>query len=58
MTALEIGDVVYWKDPDEGICSGYGRVTAVVGDKDLEVVFYRLKMNDGGETEALRSELS
>tara|TARA_B100000959_G_scaffold276043_1_gene330222 strand:+ start:1059 stop:1256 length:198 start_codon:yes stop_codon:yes gene_type:complete len=57
LPSLEIGDEVYWKDPDEGVCSGYGTVTAIVGEKDLGAAVYRLRMNDGGEIEAFEHEL-
>jgi len=48
----EIGDEVYWNDPDEGICSGYGEVTEVNGE------IYSIKKHDGGEVEAFKDELN
>ena len=47
-----IGDEVFWNDPDEGICSGYGKVTEVNGE------IYSIKKDDGGELEALEHELT
>jgi len=46
-----IGDEVFWNDPDEGICSGYGKVTEVNGE------IYSIKKDDGGELEAFENEL-
>ena len=48
----KIGSRVYWDDPDDGICSGSGVVSGIDG----EVV--SLVMDDGGEVEAYRSELT
>ena len=52
---LEIGDEVYWNDPnreeDEG-CSGYGTILKIKGD------IYCLKMEDGGEVDAIKDELT
>jgi hypothetical protein len=45
------GDKVYWNDPDEGACSGLGTISSISGE------IYKLKMDDGGEVEALRHEL-
>ena len=47
-----IGDEVFWNDPDEGTCSGYGKVTEVNGE------IYSIKKNDGGELEAFEHELT
>ena len=48
----KVGTRVWWDDPDDGICSGAGVVTDVSGD------VVSLLMDDGGEVEALRSEVS
>ncbi len=49
---VKVGSRVYWDDPDDGICSGAGVVSGIDG----EVV--SLVMDDGGEVEAYRSELT
>lgn len=49
---LKVGTRVWWDDPDDGICSGAGVVTEVSGD------VVSLQMDDGGEVEALRREVS
>ena len=49
---LRVGDEVYWTDPDEGTCSGYGKIVKINGE------VFTLRMNSGGETEAFRHELS
>ena len=54
---FEIGDEVYWKDPDEGICSGYGTVIDKHGRRGKHRV-YVLKMKNGGELECFQHELS
>jgi hypothetical protein len=51
VTKFNIGDEVYWEDPDEGICSGYGTIIQVNGD------IYSIKKHDGGELEAFVHEL-
>ena len=52
---LEIGDEVYWNDPnreeDEG-CSGYAFITGINGE------IYSIKKHDGGEVEAFKDELT
>jgi|TARA_R110000765_G_scaffold332441_1_gene423138 hypothetical protein len=48
----EINDEVYWTDPDENICNGYGIVMKVKGE------VYCLKMDNGEEVEAFKRELS
>ena len=55
--AYEIGDEVYWTDPDEGIGSGWGKVADRHGRKGKHQI-YILKMRDGGEVECFRHELS
>lgn len=49
---IRVGDEVYWNDPDEGICSGYYKVSEVLGD------VFRLTNDSGAELEAFRHELS
>jgi|TARA_R100000458_G_C8089238_1_gene120673 hypothetical protein len=49
---LEIGFEVYWNDPDEHVCSGYGTIVKIKGD------IYCLKMDNGEEVEAFKYELS
>jgi hypothetical protein len=44
-------DRVYWNDPDDGACSGLGTISSISGE------IYKLKMDNGGEVEALRHEL-
>ena len=53
----EIGDEVYWNDPDENIGDGYGVVMKIKGitnfDKDdCCDTIYCLKMDNGEELEA------
>ena len=49
---LEVGFEVYWNDPDEHVCSGYGTIVKIKGD------IYCLKMDNGEEVEAFKYELS
>ena len=51
-TVLEIGDRVWWNDPDEGSCSDWARVTEIRED------MVRLESERGSEIEALAEELS
>ena len=58
---FKVGQRVYWNDPDGGICSGFGTITAIRGDGDpdgLEDQIFTLRMVGGSETEAVMSELS
>ena len=32
-----VGDIVYWNDPDRGLCSGYYKITSIV-DRDIVVL--------------------
>jgi hypothetical protein len=55
---FEVGQRVYWNDPDDGLCSRYGTITAVYGMRgdgapDLDPV-----VTLDNETDALMSELS
>ena len=54
---LNVGDEVYWTDPDEGLCSGHKTITEIVPSFDGSVgdrsVFV---LNDG--TEVFGRELS
>lgn len=59
----KINDEVYWTDPDENICNGYGVVMKIKGitnfDKDdCCDTIYCLKMDNGEELEAFEHELS
>ncbi len=67
----EIGDEVYWTDPDEGTCSAYGVVTGSLKSRftwgpnhprlpsDTRDDIYSISLNDGGgEVEAFEHELS
>ena len=65
-TTFEIGDEVFWRDPDDmrlgdldsqGICSGYGTVIAKHGRRGKYRI-YVLKMKDGGEVECFQHELN
>jgi len=51
---LEIGDEVYWNDPnrEEEGCSGYAFITGINGE------IYSIKKHDGGEVEAFKDELT
>ena len=52
---LEIGDEVYWNDPnreeDEG-CSGFAFITGINGE------IFSIKKHDGEEVEAFKDELT
>lgn len=54
---FNIGDEVYWTDPDEGTCSGYGTVIDKHGRRGKYRV-YVLKMKNGGELECFQHELN
>ena len=47
-----VGTRVWWSDPDQGLCSGWGTVADFHGD------IYDLKMEGSGDTEANSNELS
>jgi hypothetical protein len=51
--AMPVGSHVFWNDPDNGVCSGYGIVAHI---DDSEGVFSINKM-DGGHVQTLRHEL-
>jgi hypothetical protein len=53
MRTVQIGDTVYWRDPDDGECSGYYAITSIVNDEELGESIYTLE--DG--TEVLTFEL-
>lgn len=46
-----VSNKVYWLDPDEDTCSGWGVVHHVEND------VYHIKLDSGGEVEAYRHEL-
>jgi len=50
---LHIGKVIYWNDPDDGLCSGYYEVISIC-DNDIVM----LQNEEGSEVEAFISELS
>ena len=51
---LEVGDRVYWEDPDDGLCSGFRTVVAVgVPDGEQSVT---LEEDGGGLVEAYARE--
>lgn len=66
VNALKVGQRVYWADP-ENLTSGYGTIETINGgdgrdydelhDLDSDSVV-ALKMDDGGEVEAMPHELS
>lgn len=49
---LHAGDEVYWKDPDEGICSGYGYFIRHINPEIAAI------KKDGVEIEVFLHELS
>lgn len=55
--ALTVGSRVYWTDPDAGIASGPGTVTALQHDPVEADSVISLVMDDGGEAEVLRHEV-
>jgi hypothetical protein len=61
MARFMAGDRVRWVDPDGGKCSGNGVVTWVAGQEEgfpiNDDTTIELKMDDGGEVEALPHEL-
>jgi len=48
-----VGSRVYWTDPDEGLCSGYGVVAKYLGSDT-----YSINRDDHGEVEAPGYELT
>jgi hypothetical protein len=51
LTELNVGDYVYWHDPDDDLCSGPGEVLDISGD------MFIIAKDDGGEVAALENEL-
>ncbi len=49
--AITIGQLVYWTDPDDDLCSNFARVVAIHGE------CITLEMVDNGHVEALAEEL-
>lgn len=47
----QVGDRVWWTDPDGGTCSGAGKLIKINGD------VYSVTKDDGGEVECPRAEL-
>jgi hypothetical protein len=57
-SAAKIGARVYWNDPDEGVCSGFGVIVDAPPTDELEEdSIISLKMDDDGEVEAWLYEL-
>lgn len=58
----ELGDRVYWTDPDNGLCSGEGTVTKILGmvprPELNHLVVYTVVKDDGGIVEAFGNELT
>ena len=52
MQNLHQGDEVYWSDPDEGTCSGYGYFVEYLNEEAATI------RKDGGIIEVYISELS
>jgi hypothetical protein len=55
---MKAGDRVHWTDPDGGLASGNGTITRLQYEPVDEDTIISLRMDDGGEVEALRHELS
>jgi hypothetical protein len=53
--ALAPGDEVFWNDPDDHRCSGVYKIVEITDD---DPPVYRLKNDEGSETEAWAGELS
>jgi hypothetical protein len=51
MAKIEVGDRVWWRDPDGGACSGPGTLTCINGD------VYSVRKDDTGLVECPRAEL-
>jgi hypothetical protein len=49
---IRIGDRVFWNDPDDGICSCWGIVIWIDGER------FVISTDAGGELEALEHELT
>ena len=59
MGSYQVGQKVYWNDPDGGIASGPGTITDIltVGGICNDDTIICLRMNDDGEAEVLPHEL-
>jgi hypothetical protein len=51
-----VGDEVYWNDPDDGACSGIYKVIDI--NDDFSRYVYLLRDSKGNETQAFEFELS
>jgi hypothetical protein len=51
-TRPALGSRMYWTDPDDGLCSGWGVVTQIEGD------IITIAKDDGGGAEVFAHELS
>lgn len=55
---IKVGDRVFWNDPDDGLASGYGTITALLYEPVDEDTIISIRKDDGGEAEALAHELN
>jgi len=57
--SFKAGDRVYWNDPDEGTCSGPGKVVEVKSEGDVidPDTIICVEKDDGGEVECFPREL-
>jgi hypothetical protein len=52
---LKVNQRVFWTDPDQGLCSGWGKIIHVQHQDDDAVI--SILTDDGGEVEAYPHEL-
>jgi hypothetical protein len=58
---LMVGMRVFWTDPDEGTCSGFGSVIAIEvddGEPADDSTIIAVQMDNGGEADCYASELT
>lgn len=60
-SVIRVGDRVYWRDPDDDLCSGWGKVVSLDNEEDSEewdneTIAY-IEKDDGGEVECPLNEL-
>lgn len=56
-SVIRVGDHVYWRDPDDDICSGWGSVVSLTSEEWDSETIATIKKDDGGEVECPLNEL-
>lgn len=56
-SVIRVGDRVYWRDPDDDLCSEWGEVVSLDSQEWDSETIATIKKDDGGEVECPLNEL-